>query len=585
LKRFDSQREHPRVSVSMEGSMASSSVFSRRQVVKTSAALGGAVAAAPLLSACGSGKAAVKASGAAAPAAVKSVLPTYKPSTLVNPDIPPVSGADGAASDPAFFTFPASPAKSVTGPVGSGGSYQAVTPLWGSVPPANNAYYSAVNQAIGATLTDSPSDGTNYATMLATRFASGNIPDWLDIPGWNVASIQNFAEGVDKFFKDLTPYLSGDKVLDYPNLAAIPTPGWQAGVWNGKLYGIPLWTSAGLFPGMIYYRGDIFKSAGIDASTVTSADKLFDLGKELTISSKGQYAFGDLGVYLYQVFKITSATTGTGFIRDSTGKLISKYEQPEFLEYLAFASKLAKSGYMHPDAISGQASNSANLFYAGKTVISAGGTGAWNKADALSGIAANPSYVRQGFKIFSFDGSTPSIGLGAGASMFSYLNKKLTDAQTKELLRIANYLAAPFGTQEYLVARYGKEGTTYTMTPSGPALNDEGNKVVTDTLDQLANCQAVTFNSGYDQITKDYAAWQADAVQHAYKPLFYAMNITEPAQAAKANTTLESVITDVKYGRKSVSDYQSALSTWITNAGDPLRTFYDGIIKQYGTGN
>ncbi|MEZ0110773.1 putative aldouronate transport system substrate-binding protein [Catenulispora sp. EB89] len=564
--------------------MARSTVFSRRQVFRTSAALGGAIAAAPLLSACGSGKAAVKESGAAAPSTVKSVLPTYKASTLVTPDIPPVTGANGAASDPGFLAFPATPAKSVTGPVGSGGSYQAVTPLWGSVPPAGNSYYTAVNQAIGATLTDSPSDGTTYATMLATRFASGNIPDWLDVPGWNTQGIQNFAEGVDKFFKDLTPYLAGDKVLDYPNLAAIPTGGWQAGVWNGKLYGIPLWTSAGLFAGLLYYRGDLFASAGIDASTITSADKLFELGKELTDTAKGQYAFDDLGVYLFQVFNITSATTGTGFKADSTGKLISKYEQPEFLEYLAFANKLAKSGYMHPDALSGDASKADNRFWAGKSVISAGGTGAWNKADALSGVAANPSYIRQGFKVFSFDGSTPTIGLGAGAGMFSYLNKKLTDAQVKELLRIADYLAAPFGTEEYLVSRYGKEGTTYTVTSAGPALNDEGNKIVTDTYDQLANCQAITFNSGYNQITKDYAAWQADAVQHAYKPMFYAMNITEPQQTAKATTALESVITDVKYGRKSVADYQTALSSWVTNAGDPLRTFYDGIVKQYGTG-
>ncbi|HEY0937478.1 MAG TPA: hypothetical protein VGD91_27535, partial [Trebonia sp.] len=467
--------------------MTSSNVFSRRQVFKTSAAFGGAIAAAPLLAACGSGKAAVKASGAAAPSAVKSVLPTYKASTLVTPDIAPVSGAHGAASDPGFLAFPATPAKSVTGPVGSGGSYQAVTPLWGSVPPAGNVYYSTVNQALGATLTDSPSDGNNYATMLATRFAAGNIPDWLDIPGWNTTAIQNFAEGVDKFFKDLSPYLAGDKVLAYPNLAAIPTGGWQAGVWNGKLYGIPLWTSAGLFAGLIYYRADIFHSAGIDASTITSADKLFELGKELTDTAKGQYAFDDLGVYLFQVFNITASTTGTGFKQDGTGKLISKYEQPEFLEYLAFAGKLAKSGYMHPDALSGDSSKADNRFWAGKSVISAGGTGAWNKADALSGAAANPNYQRQGFKVFSYDGSTPSIGLGAGAGMFSYLTKKLTDAQVKELLRIADYLAAPFGTEEYLLSRYGKEGTTYTVTPTGPTLNDEGNKVVTDTYDQLAN--------------------------------------------------------------------------------------------------
>ena len=565
--------------------MASSNGFSRRQIFKTSAAFGGAIAAAPLLSACGSGKAATKESGVAAKSAVQAVLPTFKASSAVTPDIPSVPGANGSASDPAFLSYPASPPKSVTGAVGNGGSYSAVSPLWGSVPPPGNSYYTAVNQALGATLNDSPSDGNNYATMLATRFASGNIPDWLDVPGWNVSSIQNFAEGVDKFFKDLTPYLGGDKVLDYPNLAAIPTGGWQAAVWNGKLYGIPLWTSACVIPGAMFYRADIFKAAGIDAATVTSADKLKEIGKQVNNPSKGQYAFEDLTKYLYQLFNIPQNNGNTGWKRDSTGKLVNGYEVPEFLELLNFANTLAKTGLVHPDALAGDSSKAKNRFWAGKTVITADGTGAWNRGDAQSGVAANPSYERQAFKLFAFDGGTPSIPLYPSASMFSYLNKKLSDSQVKELLRIANFLAAPFGSAEYLIARYGKEGVDYTMTNGAPILTVQGNKDVTDTLDQLANGQAVTFNAGYNQITKDYAAWQADMVQHATKPMFYAMNITEPAQTAKASTALEAVITDVRMGRKSVSDYQSALTTWRNNGGNQLRDFYEGIAKQYGTGN
>jgi putative aldouronate transport system substrate-binding protein len=565
--------------------MASSTGFSRRQIVKTSAALGGAIAAAPLLSACGSGTAAAKNSGVAAKSAVQAVLPTYRASSAVTPDIPSVAGANGSASDPAFLSYPADPPKSVTGTVGNGGSYSAVTPLWGSVPPPGNSYYAAVNEAIGATLTDSPSDGNNYATMLATRFASGNIPDWLDVPGWNVSSIQNFAEGVDKFFKDLTPYLGGDKVLDYPNLAAIPTGGWQAGVWNGKLYGIPLWTSSAVVPGAMFYRADIFKAAGVDPSSVTSADQLKAVGKQVNNPAKGQYAFEDLTKFLYQVFNIPQNNGNTGWTRDSTGKLVNGYEVPEFLEMLNFANTLAKNGLVHPDALAGDSSKAKNRFWAGKTVITTDGTGAWNKSDAQSGVAANPSYERQAFKLFAFDGGKPSIALYPSAGMFSYLNKKLSDAQVKELLRIANFLAAPFGSAEYLIARYGKAGVDYTMTDGAPILTTQGNKDVTDTLDQLANCQAVTFNAGYNQLTKDYAAWQADMVQHAIKPMFYAMNISEPPQTAKASTALEAVITDVRMGRKSVADYQSALTTWQNNGGNQLRDFYEGIAKQYGTGN
>jgi putative aldouronate transport system substrate-binding protein len=561
--------------------MPSSTAFTRRRFVTASAGAVGAIAAMPLLSACGTSS---TASGATSQKAAKSVLPTYKASTAVTADIPSVAGANGAASDPAFLSFPASPANSVTGTVGSGGSYKAITPLWGAAPPKGNSYYSAVNAAIGATVNESPSDGNNYGTMLATLFASGDVPDWLDVPSWNVPAIQDFAEGVQKFFKDLTPYLSGDKVLDYPNLAAIPSGGWQAGVWNGKLYGIPLWTSAASFGGYLFYRADLFKTAGIDASTITSADALKALGPELTNKSKGQYAFDDMSVYLFPLFGVPTVASTVGWKLDSSGKLVSGYETQEYIEFLNFASTIAKSGWVHPSALAGDASDAKNRFWAGKVAITGDGTGAWNKADALSGTAASASYERQAFKVFSYKGGTGTIPLAAGSGMFSYLNKKLSDSQVKEILRIANYFAAPFGSAEYLTVRYGKANTDYTMTSAGPVLNAEGNKVVTDTFDQLANCQAVTFNPGYDQITKDYAAWQADAVKHAYKPLFTGMNFSAPSQYAKGTTALESVVTDVRLGRKTIADYQSALSTWQNVSGNALRSFYEGIAKTDGTG-
>ena len=563
---------------------SSTSAFTRRGFVTTGAAAAGAIAAMPLLSACGSSSAAASTSGVTNQKAVTSVVPTFKAQTSITPDIPSVVGINGAASDPGFLNFPTNPVKTVSGTIGSGGTYKTVTPLWGSIPPAGNSYYQAVNAAIGATLNENPSDGNNYATMLSTLFASGNIPDWLDVPGWNTAAIQNFDEGVQKYFKDLTPYLSGDNALQYPNLAAIPTGGWSAGVWNGKLYGIPLWTSAASFSGSIFYRGDIFKSAGIDASTITSADALKALGKELTNKAKGQYAFDDLTTYLYQPFNIP-ISSGVGYTKDSGGNFVSKYEMPEFVEMLEFAASLATSGYVHPSAIAGDSADAKSRFWAGKTVITADGVGAWNGPDAVSGLAANPGYDRQAFNVFAYDGGTPTIGLEAGAGMFSYLSKTLTDAQVKELLRIANYLAAPFGSAEYLVSRYGKEGTDYTMTSSGPTLTAEGNKVVTDTFDQLADCQSVTFNAGYNSVTQGHLAWQADACKHAYKPLFWAMNITEPASTTKATTAIESVITDVRLGRSSISDYQNALTTWKSQAGNTLRAFYEGVAKQYGTGD
>ena len=52
------------------------------------------------------------------------------------------------------------------------------------------------------------------------------------------------------------------------------------------------------------------------------------------------------------------------------------------------------------------------------------------------------------------------------------------------------------------------------------------------------------------------------------------MNITEPAQTAKASTALEAVITDVRMGRKGVSEYQAALEleTKVGASLTPLRS-------------
>src|SRR5581483_4200379 len=124
--------------------------------------------------------------------------------------------------------------------------------------------------------------------------------------------------------------------------------------------------------------------------------------------------------------------------------------------------------------------------------------GAWNLMDAQSGIAANPKYNRQAFKVFSADGTTtPSIFVGSGASIVGYLNKSLTPAQIKECLSIANFLAAPYGSQEYTLINFGAEGVDFTMPPAGPTYTDNGKTEANqDTYQFLAAPPSVVSNPG-----------------------------------------------------------------------------------------
>ncbi|MFD7982324.1 ABC transporter substrate-binding protein [Kitasatospora indigofera] len=557
-----------------------SSQISRRTLLRTAVTVAGAAVAAPLLSACGSGGAAK--SGSNSKAGLAGALPAFVASTAVTADIPSVTGPSGGFSDPGFLTYPAAPVKTVTKTPGSGGSYSAVTPLWGTIPAADNPFYQAVNAALGVKLTMQPANGTTYNTAIPTLTAAQKLPDWVQLPTWWNA-LFNVGGLVGTQLADLTPYLAGDKIKEYPNLAALPTGAWQAGVWGDKLYGIPSFASGTAFAGAFFYRRDVFEAKGIAADSVKSADDLMNLGKELTSASAGVWAFDDMWTYLTQPFGIAQLFTA------KDGKLVHKYEQPEYLEALNWAWKLAKSGYIHPDALAGNNNDAKARFYAGKVLVTGDGTGSWNMADAQAGQAADPKYRRGALPLFAADGtSAPSIFLGSSTSLVSYLNAKLKPEQIKELLAVANYFAAPWGSAEYTLINYGVEGVDHTRVDGTPTFTPAGQKSVQQqTYPFLVSSPQATSNPGFDQITKDRTAWEAQAVKYAYKPVFWNMNITVPSRLATAGAAqaLEDTVKDVQHGLKTVADYQNALTSWKRSGGDELTAWYQSeIYDKQGSG-
>ncbi|WP_285732498.1 Tat pathway signal sequence domain protein [Kitasatospora phosalacinea] len=556
--------------------------MNRRSFLSSAATVAGAAAVAPLLSACGGGGGKHK-SGANTEQGMKAALPAYVPNTAVPADIPGVSGgSNGAVTDPGFLSYPANPVATVQGVPGKGGSYTAVTPLWGTVPPAGNSFYQAMNKALGVSFEMKPADGNNYNTIIPTMTAAKKLPDWINLPAWWNS---NFNTGglADSQLADLTPYLAGDKIKQYPNLAAIPTGAWQTGVWGDKLYGIPCFSTAMPLPGAVFYRRDLLEAKGITADQVKSADDMMNLGKELTDAKGGVWAFDDVWTYLSIAWGIPAKWT----LKD--GKLVHKYELPEFLEALDWHYKLASAGYLHPDAIAGNNSDAGTRFYAGKTLIGGGGLGAWNLADHQSGIAADPNYRRGAFNIMTASGTgNPQIFMGSSSSMLSYLNAKLKPEQIEELLAVANYLAAPYGSAEYTLINFGVEGVHYNRVNGVPTATDEGKKdVQATTFPFLAAPPSVISNPGGDQVTKDYTAWQAANVKTLYKPLFWNMNLSMPQQIASADSgqAVEDTIKDCYHGKKKVSDVQAAISTWKSNGGDRLKQWMtDNVLSKYGTG-
>jgi putative aldouronate transport system substrate-binding protein len=313
-------------------------------------------------------------------------------------------------------------------------------------------------------------------------------------------------------------------------------------------------------------------------------DDLMGLGKELTDAKRGVWAFDDVWTYLFPFWNVPYKW------KVDSGKLVHKYEMPEFLAALDWHYKLATSGYLHPDAIAGDNANANTRFYAGKTLIGGGGTGDWNLADLQSGRAANPNYRRGSFNIFAADGkSTPRVFMGDPTRIFSYLNSNLKPEQIQELLAVANYLAAPFGTAEFTMVNFGVEGVHYTMVNGVPTATDEGKKdVQAQTYPFLAAPTAVISNPGGDLVTKDYAGWQAANVKALYKPAFWGMNINLPRALATADAAqaVEDTIKDCYHGKKKVADVKVAIATWKSSGGgDRLKQWMTtNVLQKYGTG-
>lgn len=561
---------------------AQSRHMSRRGFLGAAAGTAGAVAAAPLLAACGS-PAASKA-GATSKSQLQGVLPTYSPHPLsgMTPDFPSVNG-----STPGYLNYPTNLVRTVSGIPGSGGSYTAVAPYWGSIPRTNgNTYYEALNKALGATLNLQPTNGNNISTTLPPLFAGHQLPDWITVPSW--AEPPGFGQATQAQLADLTPYLAGDKVKEYPNLAAISSQGWQTGIWNGKIYGIPAVVqpfSVGVY---LYYRADILDKLGIGTPNVKSAADLLALGKEINDPKGKRWAFDDIWGYLSQPFNAGGPIPG--WTTNDKGDLITTLETDAIIESMNWARQLFQQGLVHPDAVAGNSATNKNRFWAGQTVIYPDGNGAWNNGDVVSGQAANKNYRRMAFDFFSADGtSAPAIPLAPPTEYVSYFNKNLKPDQIKELLRIANYMAAPFGSAEYTLVNYGAQGTDYTMTSTGPVLTATGNKDVDAVAAYLlVSPNSVTSNPGTPDVTKAYSQWQQKNAKYAYKPLFYSMNITVPNNLATANTfgpftTTPFIMYNVIRGRASIADYKSTLNEWLRNDGNKLKAFYETVRAKYGT--
>ncbi|MFI8489592.1 extracellular solute-binding protein [Streptomyces rubrogriseus] len=548
---------------------------SRRSFLASTAVATAAVAGGvPLLSACGGSEGGSR-DGTTSGKDAEKLLPAYVAASVVTPDIPSKNGsAVGFTSKLDLADLKTSVPKKL----GKGGRVTVMSPFWGSPPKEDNAYYKAMNDLVGVDVVWQNQDGNTYDQKLGAVLASSEVPDVVVVPGWNMTG--KIPSAIIGKFADLGPYLSGDAVKEYPNLAAIPTDAWQRSIFGGKLLGLPMPSSyvSGIVP---LYRQDVFEKEGYEVPR--SCDEFMAMAKDATNARAKRWACLDMKWTAFNAFGVLSGNEKSLGWNQVDGKLVYRAETDEYLEALEWTRKLFAAGVVHPDAKLGK-SNAADpgpKFAAGEFLVYNQDISQWWSRTAEQ-ATQNPEFKIWGMDFFGHDGGDPTLWAQNPASIFAFVNKKASKAVIRDVLALANVTAAPYGTREYMATNYGVEGTHYTVKDGVPTKTDQGNIDVMNAYVMVASPAATIAHPDFPEVAKGQVEWQQRTGAVTRKPTFYGMQIVEPARYTNLSNDFEQLEDDIVRGRKKIGDMQQAVSDWKSKGGDKLRDWYQKILDENG---
>ncbi|MFJ8656993.1 extracellular solute-binding protein [Streptomyces rochei] len=550
---------------------------SRRNFLASTAAVTAAVAGGvPLLSACGGGSDGGSRDGTTSGKDAKELLPAYVAGNVVTPDIPSKNGSAVGFTGKLDL---ADLKTSVPKKLGKGGKVTVMSPFWGSPPKDGNAYYKAMNDLIGVDVVWQNQDGNTYDQKLGAVLASSEVPDVVVVPGWNMTG--KIPSAIIGKFADLGPYLSGDAVKEYPNLAAIPTDAWQRSIFGGKLRGLPMPASyvTGIVP---LYRQDIFEKEGYEVPR--SCDEFMTFAKEATNAKAKRWACLDMKWTAFNAFGVLSGNEKSLGWNEVDGKLVHRIETEEYLEALEWTRKLFAAGVVHPDARLGK-SNAADpgpKFAAGEFLVYNQDFSQWWSRTAEQAVQ-NPEFKIWGMDIWGHDGGAPTLWAQNPAGIFAFVNKDASESVIRDVLAVANVTAAPYGTKEYMATNYGVEGTHYTVEDGVPTKTEQGNIDVMNAYVMIASPAPTIAHPDFPEVARGQVEWQQRMGAHTKKSTFYGMQIVEPARWTNLSNDFEQLEDDVIRGRKKIGDMQQAVSDWRSKGGDKLRDWYKKLLDENGT--
>lgn len=529
-------------------------VYSRRNVL---AGLAG-VAAGGALTGCGDG-------GPKLPLADNAsvVLPDHVPYARVEPDLP--GTRKGVLNG--YLHYPGDPVTAFPGgPPAEGPGVRVLTLMFNPVPPpvGRNTYWRALNKSLGTDLKLEMVPAEEYPNKFNVVIAGGDLPDAMAI---RPETSQRPAM-LHALCQDLSEHLSGSAVRDYPYLANIPPQAWRSTVYNGGIYGLPM--PRANVGSVMFYRADRLKERSLDPDPADFAE-FRKLCTEVSEPRRNRYALGDPLTTLYFVLEMLG---GANIWREDKGRFTYWLEETgKVKQALDAVRQLVKAQTLHPDAFV-VLNKFKDWFGSGQIALNYDGNTAWNDYYRLN-IPNNKDFALGGMLAPGFDGG-PGTHWSGVSSFATLAFKKAPQDRIKQLLRMCNALAAPFGTDAYKLRKYGVHGVDHTLQGNDPLLTPTGTTETTvPTLFVTDAPQALYLPEWPDVVPR----------QHAFQRRALEALVTNPAEGLYSETDvtkggpllerIQDQLKGIMQGRVPLSSWDDTVRTWRREGGDTMRAEYE----------
>ncbi|NBE50403.1 hypothetical protein [Streptomyces boluensis] len=542
--------------------------FNRRTFLGAASATGLTLAAGGTLTACGSGAKA----NAGAEASAKLKLPAYVAANVPQPDLP--GNAQGL--DAGYLRYPKNLVQRSGAKPGDGEPITALTETFTTMPPAmrRNAYWQELNRRVGSefrmTIVNGLGEESVYRSKFNALIAGGELPDLMWFPPNQ--GLKNIPQLLDAKFHDLTEYLSGDAVKEYPNLANIPSYAWQTAVVNGRIagYAVPYGRM-----GQVYVANeDFWKPVG--GLEFDSAQDFFEKAKDLLDTKRKKWVLEP--AYVNHMMQFATWYGLQNKWQEKDGKLTYMYETDEYLAGLEFAIKCQKAELFYPDP---------NLR---TTLEKMGGGFLGLHVQSFPGFLNDSAMYDWPEKVvvpFAAEkGMQPSWHYGYGSVGFTAINNKVPKKRVKTLLKVLDFLSAPMGTETRRFLDNGIEGKHWDLSKDGDViLNDKGNAEVLTTrqaINFFGNAPQSLYLPGKPDVTRGIHETEVELIKIAQADAstgFFSDTYAGKGQSSK--TELEESVKDIIAGREPLSSFKSdILPKWRRTAGDAMRREYETAMAK-----